>query len=134
MAGDRKTILIVEDNLSNRRLIEAVLQPRGYRLLIASDGFEAIEIARSQLPDLILMDLRLPRLSGFEAARQLKSLPETAHVPILALSACVLLDDRRDALESGCDGFIAKPINTRAFADDLKRYLDNNQRDRLLAE
>lgn len=126
-----KTILIVEDNAPNRKLIEAVLRPHGYRLLLAGDGVEAVEVAQREIPDLILMDLRLPRMSGYDATRKLKSIPETARIPIVALTAYVMLEDRQEALDAGCDGYIAKPINTRAFPVHLQRYLDGKKLDSL---
>jgi two-component system, cell cycle response regulator DivK len=122
----QETILIVEDNLSNRKLIEAILRPRGYHLLIATNGLEAIELASREKPDLILMDLQLPMMSGYETTRRLKKLSSTACIPVVALTAHVMAEDRQQALECGCAGFIAKPINTRAFPLDLRQYF--NQR------
>jgi CheY-like chemotaxis protein len=118
----QETILIVEDNLPNRKLIEAVLRPRGYNLLIATNGLEAIELANRERPDLILMDLQLPMMSGYETTRRLKKLSSTACIPVVALTAHVMAEDRQQAMDCGCDGFIAKPINTRAFPHDLRQY------------
>jgi CheY-like chemotaxis protein len=122
----QETILIVEDNFSNRKLIEAVLKPRGYNLLIATNGIEAIELASRERPDLILMDLQLPMLSGYETTRRLKKCSSTACIPVVALTAHVMVEDRQQAMACGCDGFIAKPIDTRAFPHDLRKYF--NQR------
>lgn len=122
METHQETILIVEDNLPNRKLIEAVLRPRGYNLLIATNGIEAIELACREKPDLILMDLQLPVMSGYETTRRLKKLSSTACIPVVALTAHVMAEDRQQAMDSGCDGFIAKPINTRAFPFDLRQY------------
>ena len=107
-------------------MIEAVLKPRGYNLLIATNGIEAIELASRERPELILMDLQLPMLSGYETTRRLKKCSSTASIPVVALTAHVMAEDRRQALACGCDGFIAKPINTRAFPHDLRKYF--NQR------
>jgi two-component system, cell cycle response regulator DivK len=122
----QETILIVEDNLPNRKLIEAVLRPRGYNLLIATNGIEAIELACREKPDLILMDLQMPIMSGYETTRRLKKIKSTACIPVVALTAHVLTEDRQQAMDCGCDGFIAKPINTRLFPLDLRQYF--NQR------
>ena len=121
MAGE--TILIVEDSALNRKLVETVLRPYGYRLLIAVDGEEAIEVATSEKPDLILMDIQLPKISGYQATQALKAQPETAHIPIVALTAHAMDGERERAEAVGCDGFITKPINTRVFPDQIRQYL-----------
>lgn len=119
-----KTILIVEDNVLNRKLLEIILQPYGYRLLIAINGREAIEIATREQPGLILMDMHLPKISGYDATKTLKSQPETAHIPIVALTAHAMADERQRALAVGCDDYISKPIDTRVFPDQVRQYLD----------
>jgi len=121
----RETILIVEDNLLNRKLVEAVLKPLGYCLLIAVDGAEAIEIATRERPDLVLMDMQLPKVSGYDATQALKSQPETAHIPIVALTACVMADEHERALAAGCDGYITKPVDTRALPGQVRQYMDS---------
>ncbi len=119
-----ETILIVEDSAMNRKLVTTILQPHGYNLLIAVDGEQAIEIATRELPDLILMDMQLPKISGYDAAQALKSQPETANIPIVALTAHAMENERERAMASCCDGYITKPINTRAFPDLMRQYLD----------
>ncbi len=119
-----ETILIVEDSAMNRKLVTTILQPHGYNLLIAVDGEQAIEIATRELPDLILMDMQLPKISGYDAAQVLKSQPGTAHIPIVALTAHAMENERERAMASCCDGYITKPINTRAFPDLMRQYLD----------
>jgi CheY-like chemotaxis protein len=119
-----ETILIVEDNLLNRRLLEIVLQPHGYRLLVAVNGVEAVRIATCEQPDLILMDMHLPKISGYDATKILKSQPETAHIAIVALTAQAMEDQRQRALAVGCDDYISKPIDTRAFPDQVRQYLE----------
>src|SRR5512138_531075 len=116
-------ILLVEDSPLNRRLIEAVLKPRGYRLLVAEDGQQGIDLAVAELPDLILMDVQLPGVSGYDATRILKSRPETSHIPIVSLTAHAMTDERDRAVAAGCDGYIVKPIDTRAFPDQIRQYL-----------
>ena len=127
METHQETILIVEDNLPNRKLIEAILRPRGYNLLVATNGMEAIEMACREKPDLILMDLQLPMMSGYETTRRLKNLSSTSCIPIVALTAHVMAEDRQQAIASGCTGFIAKPINTRVFPSDIRQYFQNKQ-------
>jgi len=119
-----ETILIVEDSKLNRKLVETVLRPCGYRLLIAVDGQEAIDIATREQPDLILMDMQLPKISGYDATRTLKAQPETADISIVALTAHAMEDERERARAVGCDGYITKPINTRTFPDQVKSCLD----------
>jgi len=119
-----ETILVVEDSALNRKLVEAVLRPHGYRLLIAVDGAEGIEVATREKPDLILMDLQLPKIGGLDATQTLKSQPETAHIPIVALTAHAMEEERERAIEIGCDGYITKPIDTRAFPGQVREYLD----------
>lgn len=120
-------ILLVEDSPLNRRLIEAVLKPRGYRVLVAEDGQQGIDIATAEVPDLILMDVQLPGVSGYDATRILKSRPETRHIPIVALTAHAMTDERDRAVAAGCDGYIVKPIDTRAFPDQLREYLPRTE-------
>lgn len=119
-----ETILIVEDNPVNRKLLIAVLRPRGYRLLTAIDGEEALTIACQARPDLILMDLQLPKMNGYAATQQLKANPLTAHIPVVALTAHAMPDERRQAQQVGFNGYITKPIDTRAFPEQIRGYLN----------
>jgi two-component system, cell cycle response regulator DivK len=123
MAGE--VILMIEDNTLNRKLVEKILRPCGYRLLIAGDGQEGIEVATRERPDLILMDMGMPKVTGYEATKTLKSQPETAHITIVALTSHAMEYERERALEAGCDGYITKPIDTRVFPDQVKQYLDS---------
>ncbi len=120
----RKTILIVEDSAMNRKLVTTVLRPHGYNLLIAVDGEQAIEIATREQPDLILMDMQLPKVSGYDATQTLKSQPETANIPIVALTAHAMDGERERATSAHCDGYITKPIDTRAFPGLIRQYID----------
>ena len=109
----KQKILIVEDNPLNMRLIEMVLKAKSYTLLKATDGEEALDIATRERPDLLLMDIRLPKVSGLEVARRLKENPAFSHIPIIALTAHAMKGDREKAIEAGCDSYLSKPINTR---------------------
>ncbi len=119
-----QTILIVEDNPVNRKLLVTVLRPHGYRLLTAADGEEAVALACQERPDLILMDLQLPRLNGYAATQQLKERPETARIPVVALTAHAMPEERKHAQDVGFDGYITKPIDTRAFPGQIRAILE----------
>jgi len=103
-------LLLVEDNEMNRDMFSRRLQRRGYEVVEAVDGEEGVNLARSEDPDLVLMDMSLPVVDGWEAARRLKAGMETAAIPILALTAHAMSNDRDKALEAGCDDYDTKPI------------------------
>ena len=103
-------ILLVEDDEMNRDMLARRLERRGYQVVIAVDGGQGLMLARSEAPDLILMDMSLPGLDGWEATRQLKAVPTTHAIPILALTAHAMASDRQKAVEAGCDDYDTKPI------------------------
>ncbi len=103
-------ILLVEDNEMNRDMLSRRLQRKGYDVTMAIDGEQGVNIARSEVPDLILMDLSLPVLDGWEATRRLKAEPETRLIPVIALTAHALSGDKEKAIEAGCDDYDSKPI------------------------
>ena len=103
-------ILLVEDNEMNRDMLSRRLQRKGYEVIIAIDGQVGIEMARSEAPDLVLMDMSLPVIDGWEATRTLKAAKETAGIPIIALTAHAMSTDRDKAIEAGCDDYDTKPI------------------------
>jgi two-component system cell cycle response regulator DivK len=103
-------ILLVEDNDMNRDMLSRRLQRRGHDVVCAVDGAEGLELARTELPGLILMDMSLPILDGWEASRQLKADPATSSIPIIALTAHAMSNDRERALEAGCDDYDTKPV------------------------
>ena len=123
-------ILLVDDALFNRRLVETVLKPQGYKLLMAANGQEGIDLAIRERPDLILMDIQLPDIDGYMAAKVLKNRTETRAIPIIALTASTSPEDIQRATEAGCTGYISKPFNTMAFpgmiADLLRQYAASN--------
>jgi two-component system cell cycle response regulator DivK len=104
-------ILLVEDNEINRDMLSRRLERRGYRVAIALDGEQGVSMAGLEAPDLILMDMSLPVLDGWEAARRLKAAPETRAIPIIALTAHAMVGDREKAIESGCDDYDTKPVD-----------------------
>ena len=103
-------LLLIEDNEMNRDMLSRRLQRRGYEVIMAVDGEEGIKMAQSESPDLILMDMSLPLMDGWEATRRLKGAPETRSIPIVALTAHAMAGDRDKALEAGCDDYDTKPI------------------------
>src|SRR6266436_1980888 len=116
-------ILLVEDNEMNRDMLSRRLQRKGYEVVIAIDGGEGVEMAHSQTPDLILMDMSLPVLDGWEATRRLKGAPETSHIPIIALTAHAMASDREKALEAGCDDYDTKPIELPRLLEKIEARL-----------
>jgi CheY-like chemotaxis protein len=115
-------ILYVEDNEDNVYMLRRRLAKHGYDMIVAEDGAKGVEAARREKPDLILMDLSLPVLSGWDAARQLKSAPDTGAIPIIALSAHALQGEREKALEAGCDDFETKPVDLARLLEKLARF------------
>jgi two-component system, cell cycle response regulator DivK len=103
-------VLLVEDNPDNREALSRHLRRKGYEVLIAVDGGEGVEKARPEVPDLVLMDMSLPVLDGWEATRRLKADPETRAIPVIALTAHAMAGDREKALEAGCDDYDTKPV------------------------
>ena len=111
----KEKILIVEDNPQNMRLIEMTLRGGDYEILRAMDGEQALEVATRENPDLIIMDIQLPKIKGDEVTRRLRQQPEFKGVPIVALTAYAMKGDEQRFIEAGCDAYVAKPINTREF-------------------
>jgi two-component system cell cycle response regulator DivK len=117
------TILIVEDNEMNRDMLSRRLQRRGYEVLIATDGAEGLAAARERNPDLVLMDMSLPVIDGWEATRQLKSEEATRDMPIIALTAHAMSGDRQRAVDAGCDDFDTKPIELTRLLEKIELCL-----------
>jgi two-component system, cell cycle response regulator DivK len=124
------TILIVEDNELNRDMLTRRLERRGYEMLSASDGAQGLELARRALPDLILMDMSLPVMDGWEATKHLKSAPETAAIPIVALTAHAMNGDRQRALEAGCDDYDTKPVEFQRLVLKIEALLSGKEKAR----
>jgi CheY-like chemotaxis protein len=118
-------ILLVEDNEMNRDMLSRRLERRGFQVVIAVDGQQGVELARSTAPDLILMDMSLPVLDGWEATRQLKQAAETRAIPIIALTAHAMAGDREKALEAGCDDYDTKPIELPRLLGKIDALLAN---------
>lgn len=122
------TILLVEDNEDNRAVYTTILRYYGYHVIEAPSAEEGIAMARQTQPALILMDIGLPGIDGWEATRRLKGDPRTRHIPIVALTAHALAEHRAQSFAAGCDGYLAKPIEPRDVLTEVRRYLLGSDR------
>jgi CheY-like chemotaxis protein len=116
-------VLLVEDNEDNRTIYSTVLRYLGYQVIEAVDGLEAVALARSERPALILMDISIPGMDGWEATRVLREDPSTHDIPIVALTAHALADDRKRAMEVGFNSYLAKPIEPNAVVAEVRRFI-----------
>jgi two-component system cell cycle response regulator DivK len=116
-------VLVVDDHETNCVLARSLLERRGFRALVAHDGAEGIRLARAEQPALILLDLAMPLMDGFEAARELKADPATAAIPLVAFTALAMRGDEERALSAGFDGYLSKPIDKTAFDEILDRFV-----------
>lgn len=117
------TVLLVEDNLHNRKIFKEMLQHSGFRTIEAEDGERALALAASERPNLILMDLSIPIIDGWECTRRLKSDPATKHIPIIALTAHAMRGDEERARAAGCDGYLSKPVSPKRVVLEVKLKL-----------
>jgi two-component system cell cycle response regulator DivK len=120
-------ILIVEDNKKNLKLVRDVLQVKGYETLEAGTAEDGLKLARALAPDLILMDIQLPGMNGIDALRALRAEPATVAIPVIAITASVMQQDRQEYLRTGFNGFIEKPINLRKFLDTVQQTLKGSK-------
>ncbi|HEX2116940.1 MAG TPA: response regulator [Alphaproteobacteria bacterium] len=118
-----KRILVVEDTEDNRQIIRDLLSSAGYDLVEAQDGAEGVAMAKSQRPDLILMDIQLPVLDGYEATRRIKADPALSHIPVIAVTSYALSGDEAKTRAAGCDGYVAKPFSPRQLLQKVREYL-----------
>ena len=116
-------ILVVEDNQDNREMVVKVLKFNGYQVVEAVDGEEAVEKAKAEHPDLILLDIFLPKMDGYEATRRLKGDTSLRNIPIIALTAHAMKGSMEEALAAGCDGYIPKPIDVRELPKQIQHFL-----------
>jgi len=118
-------ILLVEDNEMNSDMLSRRLQRKGHEVLVAMDGAQGVKLAQSENPDLILMDMSLPVLDGWEATQQLKAAPETSGIPIIALTAHAMAGDREKCIEVGCDDYETKPVDFSRLLGKIQALLEN---------
>ncbi len=121
--GSSPKILVVEDNQDNREMVVKVLKFNGYQVVEAVDGEEAIEKVKAEDPDLILLDIFLPKMDGYEATRRLKGDTSLRNIPIIALTAHAMKGSMEEALAAGCDGYISKPIDVRELPKQIQHFL-----------
>ena len=127
MAGE--TVLVVDDNEANLKLVQVVLAAEGYDVRAVADGESVLPDVEAVRPGVILMDVQLPGIDGLELTRRLKADPETADIPVIALTAYAMVGDEQKAIDAGCDGYVAKPIDTRALPEVVAGMLDGAGRD-----
>jgi two-component system cell cycle response regulator DivK len=118
------TVLLVEDNEDNRTIYTTILRHVGYEVIEASNGEDGIRLARERKPAVILMDVAMPGIDGWEATRRLKADIDTAHIPVIALTAHAMAEDRQRAAEAGCEGYLAKPVEPRRVVEEVGKMLD----------
>jgi len=118
-----KRILVIEDTEDNRQIIRDLLTSFDYELIEAADGEEGVEAAQSHHPDLILMDIQLPVMDGYEATRRIRAIPELARVPIIAVTSYALSGDEAKTRAAGCDGYVAKPFSPRQLLAKIREFL-----------
>jgi two-component system, cell cycle response regulator DivK len=118
-----KRILVVEDTEDNRQIMRDLLSSAGYDLVEAQDGAEGVAMAKSSRPDLILMDIQLPVLDGYEATRRIKADPAISHIPVIAVTSYALSGDEAKTRAAGCDGYVAKPFSPRQLLQKVREYL-----------
>ncbi len=118
-----RTILLIEDNEQNRYLATFLLERHGYKVVSAPDGPSGIELARTLMPDLILLDIQLPLMDGYAVARSLRGIELLRNTPMIAVTSYAMVGDREKSLASGCNGYIEKPINPETFVNEIERFL-----------
>ena len=121
-----RTVLHIEDNEYNRKIVRQLLSRTTYRLLEAADGEEGLAVAKRELPDLILMDVQLPKLSGLDATRLLRADPRTANIPLVVVTSFALSGDDRKAMDAGASAYLAKPYSPRDLMALINRFLPDN--------
>lgn len=119
-------LLLVEDNEMNRDMLSRRLMRRGFDVIIAEDGLAGVELAASAVPDLVLMDMSLPVIDGWEATRRIKANPSTSSIPVIALTAHAMAEDRQLALQAGCDDYDSKPIDLARLVTKIEALLASN--------
>ena len=122
-----RRILVIEDQEDNRRIVRDLLMATGYELLEATTGEEGLRLAETERPDLILMDIQLPGLDGYEVTRRLKETPSLKHIPIIAVTSYALSGDDRKAFAAGCDGYVTKPFSPRLLLAKIREYLPQSK-------
>ena len=122
-----KKVLVVEDNELNMKLFHDLLEAHGHETIQTRDGYEALELARTHKPDLILMDIQLPEVSGLDVTRWIKDDDALAAIPVIAVTAFAMKGDEQKILEGGCEGYISKPISVNEFMEVIQRHINGDE-------
>ena len=120
-----KKVLIIEDNEQNMYLFSFLLEQNGHRVVQAENGLKGMALAKDEKPDVILLDIQLPDMNGYEIAQKLRKNPQTEDIPIIAVTSYAMVGDREKTIESGCTGYIEKPINPDTFLSEINRFIAN---------
>lgn len=118
-----KRVLVVEDQDDNRKIVRDLLSSAGYDVIEATTGDEGVEVAAAEVPDLILMDIQLPGIDGYEATRRIKANPTIQHIPIIVVTSYALSGDENKAIDAGCNAYFAKPYSPRKLLDKIREYV-----------
>ena len=118
-----KKVLVVEDSETNLYLMRTILQKLSYQVIEAQDGFSGVDLAQSERPDLILMDIQLPGLDGYEATKRIRAFEALKEIPIIAITSYAMAGDEEKTLAAGCTAYMKKPIEPKSFIEELKKYL-----------
>lgn len=119
----KRRILVVEDEADNRRILRDLLVNAGFEVIEAKTGDEGVAKAESEVPDLILMDIRLPNLDGFEVTRLIRAKPDLSAIPVIAVTSHAMSEDNAKAMEAGCDAYFSKPVSPRTLLDKIREYI-----------
>ena len=118
-----KKVLVIEDNEANRYLMRKILQKLGYQVFEGVDGYSGVKIAIAERPDLIIMDIQLPVMDGYEATKKIRTIEETKDIPIIAVTSYAMVGDKEKILKAGCNVYIEKPIEPQSFIEEIKNFL-----------
>lgn len=121
---ERKKILVVDDDKKNRYLVSFLLEKEGFEVFIATNGLEGIEAAKKQQVDLIIMDIKMPKMNGYEATRRIRRLKKYKSIPIIALTSYAMREDKERVMKAGCTVYMSKPITPEIFTEEIKKFLE----------
>lgn len=121
---EKKKVLVIDDNKKNRYLISFLLEKDGFEVIMATNGFEGMEAAKKQQVDLIIMDIKMPKMDGHETTRRIRRLKKYKSIPIIALTSYAMMEDKEKAIKAGCTGYMSKPITPEIFTEEIKKFLE----------
>lgn len=121
---ERKKILVVDDDKKSRYLVSFLLEKEGFEVIMATNGLEGIEAAEKQQVDLIIMDIKMPKMDGYETTRRIRRLKKYKSIPIIALTSYAITEDKEKAIKAGCTGYMSKPITPEIFISEIKKFLE----------